>query len=162
MTPFSPKLTKTTAINASKNTAQDWIEYCLDLAEQALPVDVPVGAIVVKNGQIIGKGFNTRERDNNPLGHAELTAIKEASEYLGDWRLNGCQLYVTLEPCPMCASAINQARLSGVYFGASDPVIGACGSRYQLMNPYQANIVGGVLEAECQQRLKTFFKDKRK
>jgi len=141
--------------------AARWMTQCLNLARQALPSDVPVGALVVHQGEMVGHGFNTRERDQNPVGHAELNAIQMAAQALGTWRLNGCQLYVTLEPCPMCASAITQARVSTVCYGASDPIMGACGSRYQLANPVQAHIMGGVLETECQHLLKTFFQAQR-
>lgn len=139
---------------------KQWMQYSLDLAQKALPIDVPVGAVVVKDGHIIGEGFNTRERDNNPLGHAELTAITMAAQQLGQWRLANCELYVTLEPCTMCASAIFQSRLKAVYFGASDPKMGGCGGAVNLLNS-AILVTGGILEDECQQLLKTFFKEKR-
>ncbi len=148
----------------SKLDYNDWMKQALAEAQKALPVDVPVGAIVVDSeGNCIGRGFNTRERDQNPLGHAELNALLEASQAIGSWRLTDCTLFVTLEPCPMCASAINQARMKQVVFGSFDVDFGGCGgwmSVHQKPNP-SLNVIGGVLEAECGQLLATFFKNLR-
>ena len=127
--------------------------------------DVPVGAILTDaNGHIIARGRNTREVMRTALGHAELTAISDACAVLGGWRLSGCTLYVTLEPCPMCAGAILHARVPRVVYGASDPVAGAMGSVLNLPRfPLGAHPVveGGVLEAECRELLQSFFKNRR-
>lgn len=123
--------------------------------------EVPVGAVVVKDGQVIARGRNDKEEKKNPLGHAEINAIHRASKKLGAWRLEGCTLYVTLEPCPMCAGAIQQARLDAVVFGARDPKHGAMGSITNLfeiegLNHYP-RLVSGVLEEECSKKLSDFF-----
>jgi tRNA(adenine34) deaminase len=139
----------------------DWMQQALKEAEKAVPIDVPVGAVVVTpEGVCIGRGFNTRERDQNPLGHAELNALLEASQAVSSWRLSDCTLFVTLEPCPMCASAINQARIKQVVFGSHDPDFGGCGgwvSVHQKPNP-SLTVIGGILEAECAELLAGFFK----
>jgi len=119
--------------------------------------DIPVGCVIVKDGKIIGRGHNTREKDKNPLGHAELNAILEASKHLGDWRLSGCDLYVTLEPCTMCAGAIVSSRIANVYFGAFDKKEGAAGSHINLMYP-GVKVYGGIMIDECVHLLDTFFK----
>ena len=141
-----------------------WMQQALLEAEKALPQDVPVGAVVVDaNDRCIGRGFNTRERDNNPLGHAELNALLAASKHLNSWRLMGCTLFVTLEPCPMCASAINQARMAQVVFGAADVDMGGCGGwvdAHQKPNP-QLQVIGGILEETCTTLLADFFKQLR-
>lgn len=128
--------------------------------------DVPVGAVVTdENGQIIGRGYNTREAKKNPLGHAELTAIAEASKTLGRWRLNGCTIYVTVEPCPMCAGAIQQARIDRLVYGCDDPKAGAAGSLYNIPEDsrlaHQVKVTGGICEQECRKLLESFFKSKR-
>lgn len=134
----------------------------MSVAGEALPVDVPVGALVVYQGEIIARGYNRRELDNNPVGHAELLALQDAAKHLGRWRLSETQLYVTLEPCPMCASAIVQARVGQVIFGAYDPVMGACGSRHGLLlNSPELPLLGGVLETECAEQLRDFFRQAR-
>ena len=124
--------------------------------------ETPVGAVVVKDGAVVGRGRNQRELRQDATLHAEMTAIRQASRRLGSWRLDGCDLYVTLEPCPMCAGAIQQARLRAVYYGAKDPKAGACGSKIDLfavagLNHYP-EIVGGCLEEECSALLKDFFR----
>ncbi len=128
--------------------------------------EVPVGAIVVLNGIIIGKGHNCRETTNDPTMHAEIIAMREASQYLKSWRLEGCDLYVTLEPCPMCAGAIIQSRIERVVFGAFDPKAGCAGTLYNLLSDarfnHRAEIIAGVREEECSKLLRRFFKDKRK
>jgi tRNA(adenine34) deaminase len=135
----------------------------LALAEQAAAIgEVPVGAIVVRDGQIIGRGFNRREIDGDPTHHAEVAAIREAAETIGDWRLTDCTLYVTLEPCPMCAGAIVNARLGRLVYGASDPKAGAVESLYELCNDERLNhrvaITAGVRAGECGQILRRFFR----
>ncbi len=142
---------------------EHWIREALTVASQALPLDVPVGAVLVKDGQILAAACNRREMDNNPVGHAEMLVLQQAAKKLGNWRLSGTTLYVTLEPCPMCASAITQARVSRVVFGAYDPIAGACGSRHGLLlDTPDLSVLGGVLEEPCSQILREFFKDARR
>ena len=142
------------------------MRMALEQAEQARRLgEVPVGCVVVKDGQVIGRGYNRRETDRTVLGHAELMAIRQADQALGDWRLTGCTLYVTLEPCPMCAGAILNARPESVVFGASDPVFGACGGVMNLFEEafgVRIRLYGGVLAAECAGLLQEFFSDLRK
>ena len=139
----------------------------LDLAKQAAAMgEVPVGAVVVQmsTGRIIGEGYNRREIDRSPLAHAEIMAIDAASRNLGGWRLLDSALYVTLEPCPMCAGAILHARLDQVVYGASDPKGGAVDSVEQLFTlPYNwtPEVHAGLLQAECAQVLKDFFRELR-
>ena len=123
--------------------------------------EVPIGCVIVKDGQIVGRGRNTREKGKNALGHAEISAINDACKHLGGWRIPNATLYVTLEPCPMCAGAIINARIDRVCFGAYDPKAGSCGSLTNLFElPYnhQPEVTAGVLEDECAQMLKEFFK----
>ena len=130
--------------------------------------EVPVGAVAVWDGKIVGRGMNLRETDKNALRHAEITAIDEACKNLGGWRLWKCDLYVTLEPCPMCAGAIINSRVKRVIYGASDPKAGSCGSLTNLFEmPYnhKPEVVSGVLEEECSALLSEFFaklREKRK
>ncbi len=140
---------------------QDWMSSCLEIAENALPEDVPVGALVLFEGKIIAQACNRREIDQNPVGHAEVLALQQAAQTLGSWRLKNTTLVVTLEPCPMCASAIAQARVGTVVFGAYDPIMGACGSKYQLLGPseFKGEVMGGVLEASCAKLLRDFFRE---
>lgn len=121
--------------------------------------DIPIGAVIVKNGEIIARAVNRREKRQNATYHAEILAIKKASKLLKNWRLDDCELYVTVEPCPMCASAILQARIKKIYFGAYDVMYGACGSKCdmrKIMN-YDAEIKGGILEEECSTLIKDYF-----
>ena len=123
--------------------------------------EVPVGAVIVRDGEIIAEGYNRRECDKNPLAHAELIAIDQASKKLGGWRLTGCTLYVTLEPCPMCCGGIINSRIERVVFGAYDKKSGAVSSVQSMFDlPYnhKPEIKGGVLENECSQILSDFFK----
>ena len=134
------------------------------LAKQAAELgEVPVGAVVVKKstGEIVGRGFNRRESDRSPLAHAELLAIDEASKHLGGWRLIDCELYVTLEPCPMCSGAIINSRIETVIFGAYDRRFGACGSVITLFDlpfNHKPELIGGVLEEECSGLMSEFFR----
>ncbi len=145
-----------------KSTHQDWMEKALEEAKKALPSDVPVGALVLNNeGKLLSSAFNIREAKNSPIGHAEIIAIEKAASKLNNWRLDGCNLYVTLEPCPMCASAVIQARISKVVFGAYDLKEGALGSKYNLQHGSQLQVIGGIMEQECSNLLKDFFKNKR-
>lgn len=125
--------------------------------------DVPVGAVIVKNGKIIASACNEREKTNDISAHAEILAIRRAESALNNWRLDDCELYVTLEPCPMCAWAILQSRIKTVYFGSYDTQYGALGSVLDLRE--QANtklkVYGGILENECDNIIKSFWKNKR-
>jgi len=127
--------------------------------------EVPVGAVVVKDGRVIGRGFNQRELLHDPTAHAEMIAITAAAEALGDWRLEDCDLYVTLEPCPMCAGAIVNARVRKVVYGASDPKAGACGTLYNLVQDARLNhrceLVSGVMADESGDLLREFFRQRR-
>ena len=144
-----------------------YMKKALELAEIAAGQgEVPVGAVIVRNstGEIIGRGFNRREYGRSPLTHAEIVAIDEASRRLGGWRLIDCTIYVTLEPCPMCAGAIINSRIGKVVFGAYDPKAGSCGSVVDLFAlPYnhKPELVGGVLERECADILSEFFRNLR-
>ena len=139
-----------------------FMKEALLLAEEAAQEgEVPVGAVVVYQGEIISRGRNRRETGKNALCHAELEAIDGACRYLGGWRLWQCELYVTLEPCPMCAGAIINARIPRIYFGASDPKAGSCGSVIDLFSlPYnhKQEVVRGVMQEECAAVLKNFFR----
>jgi tRNA(adenine34) deaminase len=144
-----------------------WMEAALELARAAGALgDVPVGAVVVHDGTIVGAGHNRRELDRDPLAHAELLAIGEAARTLERWRLSGCTLYVTLEPCPMCAGAIVNARLDRVVFGASDPKAGAAGTLLDVVRDprlnHRAEVVGGVLADQSAELLRAFFAERRK
>jgi len=127
--------------------------------------EVPVGAVVVKDGEIIGRGFNAPISRRDPSAHAEILALRDAAQCLGNYRLPGCELYVTLEPCVMCAGAIMHARLARVVFGARDPKTGACGSVMNLFDEprlnFHATVTDGVLAAECGALLTNFFAAKR-
>ena len=142
-----------------------FMDQALDLARQAEALgEIPVGALVVKEGEIIGRGFNRRETDSDATAHAEMLAIRQACETLGNWRLTGCTLVVTLEPCPMCTGAILQSRLSQVVFGAFDPRAGCCGSFLALTEEdFECHpaLYGGVREAECLALLQDFFARRR-
>ncbi len=127
--------------------------------------DVPVGAVIVRDGEVVGRGYNTREADKNPLGHAEITAIKEASVTLASWRLSQCTLYVTVEPCVMCAGAILAARIERLVFGAPDKKAGAVESLYSLLDDSRLNHIvmvhSGVLGEECSEIITAFFRNLR-
>jgi tRNA(adenine34) deaminase len=138
------------------------MRQAMTAAQCALPHDVPVGALLLLDDQVIATGYNRRELDNDPTGHAEIVVLRSAGASLGRWRLNDTTLYVTLEPCPMCASAIQQARVGRVVFGAYDPVLGACGSRWAfLMDSPETRVQGGLLEAENRDLLQRFFRERR-
>ena len=136
----------------------EFMQKAINLAKKS-GNDIPIGAVIVKDDKIIAKSVNEREKKQNVLCHAEIIAINHACKKLKNWRLNDCEMYVTLEPCPMCASAILQARISKVYFGAFDLLNGAFGSKSdmrRIMN-YNIDVKGGILEEECSYILKSYF-----
>ena len=140
-----------------------YMALALELAREAfLDGEAPVGCVIVgTSDEVIGRGRNTRERDRNALGHAELNAIYDACRSKGGWRLDNCSMYVTLEPCPMCAGAVINSRISKLFYGARDTAMGSCGSVINLfMERYghSPQIVGGIMEDECSELLTSFFK----
>ncbi|MEX0658252.1 MAG: tRNA adenosine(34) deaminase TadA [Egibacteraceae bacterium] len=147
-------------------THRVWMDRALSQARQgAAAGDVPVGALVVREGQVIAEAHNRRELDQDPTAHAEMLALREAAARLGSWRLDGCTLYVTLEPCTMCAGALVLARLPALVFGATDPKGGAVGSLYDVARDARLNhrveVTAGVLADECGAVLTRFFRGKR-
>ena len=128
--------------------------------------EVPIGCVVVKDGKVISRGHNIRETKQNPIGHAEIVAITKASRKLNSWRLDGCDIYITLEPCIMCSGAIIQSRIRHIYFGAFDPKGGALGSSIDVLKAENINhhpeVTSGVLQEECSSLLTKYFKNKRK
>lgn len=142
------------------------LEYMQKAIEKAKKSgeDIPIAAIIVKDNKIISEAVNEREKRHNAIYHAEMLAIKRACEKLKNWRLNDCEMYVTLEPCPMCASAILQARLKAVYFGGYDLLNGAFGSKsdMQQIMGYNIEVKGGILEEECTKLIKDYFENIRK
>lgn len=144
-----------------------FMKQALKEAEKALKkLEVPVGAIIVKDNKIISRAYNLKEIKKDTTYHAEIEAIKKASKKLNSWRLNDCEMYVTLEPCAMCAGAIINSRIKKLYFGTSDEKTGACGSVLNLLEDYKFNhkviVEKGILQKECEKILKDFFKDLRK
>ncbi|MFC0216424.1 tRNA adenosine(34) deaminase TadA [Paenibacillus chartarius] len=140
-----------------------WMREAIAEARKAEALrEVPIGAVIVKNGAIIGRGHNLRETSKDPTLHAEMIAIREASERLDAWRLLDCTLYVTLEPCPMCAGAIVQSRLPRVVFASPDPKAGCAGTLMNLLEEsrfnHRAEVIGGVLQEECSAMLSGFFR----
>ena len=143
-----------------------FMRQAIDQARNAWALgEVPVGAIVVKDGEVVATGFNQPIGTHDPTAHAEIMALRAAATMLGNYRLPGCELYVTLEPCAMCSGAMMHARLARVVYGASDPKTGACGSVVHLFGEQKLNhhteLVGGVLAEECGQLLKEFFAERR-
>ena len=138
-----------------------YMSQALELAREAADAgEVPVGCVIVRDGAVIGRGRNRREEKQHTQSHAEMEAIRQANEALGSWRLDECTLYVTLEPCPMCAGAILNARIPRVYYGARDREMGACGGVLNLFMedfPNRPAVVGGVLAAPCREVLAEFF-----
>jgi tRNA(adenine34) deaminase len=144
----------------------DFMQLALDLArEAAINNEVPVGAIVVKDGVVIGRGSNAPISLNDPTAHAEINAMRKAAAFLGNYRLIDCTLYVTLEPCAMCSGAMQHARIARLVYGANDPKTGACGGVINLMSEPKLNhhteVIGGVLAEECGTLLSMFFKQRR-
>ena len=127
--------------------------------------EVPIGCVIVKNDKIISRGHNIRETKQSPIGHAEIVAINKASKKLNSWRLEGCDIYITLEPCIMCSGAIIQSRIRNIYFGAFDPKGGALGSSINVLEAksinHHPNVISGVLQEECSLLLTNYFKSKR-
>ncbi|BAO06224.1 tRNA adenosine(34) deaminase TadA [Enterococcus mundtii] len=145
---------------------EEWMRVAIEEAKKAEAlVEVPIGAIVVHQGQIIGRGHNLRETTQNATTHAEMIAIQEACKAIGSWRLEETQLYVTLEPCPMCSGAMILSRVKEVYFGAYDPKGGTAGTLMNLLEDerfnHQAEVEGGILEEECGELLSVFFRNLR-
>jgi tRNA(adenine34) deaminase len=143
-----------------------WMRVALDQARFAAEKgEVPVGAVIVYGERVIAEACNLRESLNDPTAHAEMIALTQAAGELGTWRLDGCTLYVTLEPCPMCAGAVVQARVPTVVYGTADPKAGACHTLYQITSDprlnHRAGVLGGVLAAECRQVLQEFFRRQR-
>jgi len=146
-----------------QNFNESFMREAIKQAKKAASIgETPVGAVIVHKGKIIARGYNKREKNKCVLEHAEINAIKKASKVLGGWRLPECDMYVTLEPCPMCSGAIIQARIDNLYFGAYDSKNGCCGSKLNLFQPdlfyYNVNVAGGILEKECSKMLTDFFK----
>ena len=140
---------------------EDYMREALALAREAAAAgEVPVGCVIVRGGGIVGRGRNRREEKRAVASHAEMEAMAQANEALGTWRLDGCELYVTLEPCPMCAGAILNARVRRVWYGARDEAMGACGGVTNLFMerfPNRPALVGGILAEECRMVLANFF-----
>ena len=150
-----------------KQTHNYWMKQALIQADKAFKSEeIPVGAVVIKEDKVIGRAYNQREQLNDPTAHAEIIAITAAANTLGDWRLNGCTLYVTKEPCSMCAGAIINARLDMIVFGCYDEAEGCCGSLYQLCGDprfkTKVSVMGGVMENQSLSLLKEFFNSRRK
>ena len=140
----------------------EWMRVAIDQAQQAFEEgEVPIGAVIIHENRIIGAAGNQREQLRDPTAHAEMIAITQAAESLGSWRLLECTLYVTLEPCPMCAGAIVQARIPTVVYGTPDEKAGACHTLYQITSDIRLNhrstVIGGVLQEECRNLLREFF-----
>jgi tRNA(adenine34) deaminase len=145
-----------------------WMRRALDLAERAAADgEVPVGAVLVRNGEVIGEGWNCPIGTHDPSAHAEIRALRDAGQRIGNYRLPNSTLYVTLEPCPMCASALVHARVGRVVYGATDPKGGACGSVFDLLpSDWRFNhataVTAGVLAEACSERLRAFFRERRR
>lgn len=148
------------------DTDEKYMREAIRQAKKAYVLgEVPIGCVIVYEGKIIGRGYNRRTIDKNTLAHAELIAIKKASRKMDDWRLEGCTMYVTLEPCQMCSGAIVQSRMTRVVVGCMNPKAGCAGSILNLLQMeefnHQAELTTGVLEEECSQMMKSFFKELR-
>lgn len=151
----------------SLHTHDYWMKQAIEEAKKAEAIgEVPIGAVIVHHGEIIGRGHNLRETTLDSTAHAEMIAIREASAHLDAWRLLDCTLYVTLEPCPMCAGAIVQSRIAHVVYGTGDPKAGCAGTLMNLLQEsrfnHRSDVISGVLQEECAALLKDFFKKLRK
>jgi tRNA(adenine34) deaminase len=160
--PYNAGMTNPVAISSSQEQDVRFMREALALARQAEAAgEVPVGAVVVKDGEIVGRGYNAPITSHDPSAHAEMMALRDAARQLGNYRLSGCELYVTLEPCVMCVGAMFHARIARVIYGAHDPKTGAAGSVLNLFTSAQLNhharIEGGVLAEECGKLLSDFF-----
>lgn len=149
-----------------KKIDEKYMRQAIRQAKKAYELDeTPIGCVIVREGKVIGRGYNRRNTDKNPLAHAEITAIRKASRKLGDWRLEECTLYVTLEPCQMCAGAIVQSRVARVVVGCMNPKAGCAGSILNLLDMrefnHQVQLETGVMEEECSVLMKEFFKELR-
>jgi tRNA(adenine34) deaminase len=147
-------------------SAEEWMRLAMaEAAAAEAEGEVPVGAIVVRDGAEIGRGHNRTLQDGDPSAHAEIVALRDAARHLGNHRLTGCHLYVTVEPCAMCAGAIVQARIARLVYGCDDPKAGAVRTLYQIADDprlnHRAEVVGGVLAAECGEILQRFFQERR-
>lgn len=147
-------------LKMANKTPKDFIRHVIELTKTISPKEVPVAALIVCDGVILAEAVNSRQKDQDIFGHAEINALKQAQEKLNSWNLSNCQIYVSLEPCSMCAGAIAQAHISEIYFAAYDFKAGACGSKYMVL-PQTTKISGGILEKEAQAILKKFFEAKR-
>lgn len=152
--------------NNENNIDEKYMREAIRQAKKAYALEeVPIGCVIVYENQIIGRGYNKRTVDKNTLAHAELQAIRKASRKLNDWRLDGCTMYVTLEPCQMCAGAIIQARIKRVVVGCMNPKAGCAGSIFNLLDVpqfnHQAELTTGILEEECSSMMKQFFRELR-
>lgn len=153
-------------VQSVQNIDEVYMKEAIRQAKKAYKLnETPIGCVIVQDGKIISRGYNRRNTDKNPLAHAEITAIRKASRKTGDWRLEGCTLYVTLEPCQMCAGAIIQARMDRVVIGCMNPKAGCAGSVLNLLQMdrfnHQAEVVTGVMEEECSSLMKQFFRELR-
>jgi len=165
---FSIRLSMSEAAGKSilDNTDERFMRVAIEAAKIAEENgDVPIGAVVIHQGQIIGKAYNQREQLKDPTAHAEIIALTQAAAFLQSWRLNGCTMYVTLEPCPMCAGALVLARIDRLVYGCDDPKAGACKSLYNIVQDERLNhrleVTGGVLQEQCREQLQQFFARRR-
>lgn len=144
----------------------NYMDYAIEEGIKGLKIgEIPVGAVIIKNGIIIGRGHNRKEFHGDPTAHAEIMAIREACNHIGDWRLNGCEMYVTLEPCPMCAGAILQSRISKLYIGTFNRDMGACGSVINLVDNRSLNSFVNTIwtyDERCSKLITEFFDKRRK
>ena len=152
--------------NEFKQTDQQFMKAAIEQAKIAEENgDVPIGAVIVYKNQIIAKAYNQRQQLNDPTAHAEIIALTQAAAFVQNWRLNGCAMYVTLEPCPMCAGALVLARLDRLVYGCDDPKSGACGSIYNIVADERLNhrlqVTAGVLAEDCGAQLQSFFQKRR-
>ena len=145
-----------------KNTHDYFLQQAIEEAKKAAQIgEVPIGAVVVKEGQIIGRGYNLRESEHDPTAHAEIVALRQAGQYLSSWRLDGCTLYVTMEPCPMCCGALINSRIDTVVYGANEPKFGSAGSQLNLLQfpgfNHNVKIIGPIDQDNCSGLMKLFF-----
>ena len=148
------------------NQDQRYMRMAIDAAQVAEENgDVPIGAVIAYQNQVIGRAYNQREQLKDPTAHAEIVALTQAASFVGSWRLHGCTIYVTLEPCPMCAGALVLGRLDRLVYGCADPKTGACGSLYDIVRDERLNhrleVTPGVLANDCATLLQTFFQQRR-